>query len=93
MKNVVKSYVRIHVNEFMYEFMKIYAIQKQRNSLSNSPCPLGRARGRGRYILLARAIKNKPFKKKKRYSCPVPRVPMATIRPRSNAKIQQLLWI
>ena len=23
-----------------------------RNSLSNSPCPLGRARGRGRYILL-----------------------------------------
>ena len=32
-----------------------------RNSLSNSPCPLGRARGRGRYILLARAIKNKPF--------------------------------
>ena len=31
-----------------------------RNSLSNSPCP-GRARGRGRYILLARAIKNKPF--------------------------------
>ena len=32
-----------------------------RNSLSNSPCPLGRARGRGRYILLARAINNKPF--------------------------------
>ena len=29
----------------------------------------------------------------KRYSCPVPRVPMATIRPRSNAKIQQLLCI
>ena len=28
----------------------------------------------------------------KRYSCPVPRVPKATIRPRSNAKIQQLLW-
>ena len=33
----------------------------RRNSLSNSPCPLGRARGRGRYNLLARAIKNKPF--------------------------------
>ena len=32
-----------------------------RNSLSNSPCPLGRARGRGRYNLLARAINNKPF--------------------------------
>ena len=28
----------------------------------------------------------------KRYSCPVPRVPMATIRSCSNAKIQQLLW-
>ena len=61
-------------------------------------CPLGRGRGRaqgrGQYILLARAINNTPFQKKKRerYSCPVPRVPMATIRPRSNAKIQQLLW-
>ena len=32
-----------------------------RNSLSDSPCPLGRARGCGRYNLLARAIKNKPF--------------------------------
>ena len=32
-----------------------------RNSLSNSPCPLGRARGRSRYILLARAINNKLF--------------------------------
>ena len=32
-----------------------------RNSLSISPCPLGRARRCGRYILLARAIKNKPF--------------------------------
>ena len=31
------------------------------NSLSNFPCPLGRARGRGRYNLLARAINNKPF--------------------------------
>ena len=99
------------------------------------------ARGRGRYNLLSRAIKNKPFQwsdgldsqqrrrtaarveqrdlffilyiicslfcillfvlyiigschkqDKKRYSCPVPRVPMATIRPRSNAKIEQLLW-
>ena len=29
--------------------------------MSNSPCPLGRAQGRGRYILLARAIHNKPF--------------------------------
>ena len=35
--------------------------QIHRNSLSNSPCPLVRARGRGRYILLARAINNKPF--------------------------------
>ena len=34
---------------------------RQPNSLSNSPCPLGRARGRGRYNLLARAINNKPF--------------------------------
>ena len=32
-----------------------------RNSLSNYPCPLSRARGRGRSILLARAIDNKPF--------------------------------
>ena len=34
-----------------------------RNGLSNSPRPLGRARGRGQYFLLARAIKNlnKPF--------------------------------
>ena len=28
----------------------------------------------------------------KRYSCPVPSVSKATIRPRSSAKIQQLLW-
>ena len=28
----------------------------ERNSLSNFPCPLGRARGSGRYNLLARAI-------------------------------------
>ena len=34
----------------------------QRNNfkLSNSPCPLGRSPGRGRYNLLARAINNKP---------------------------------
>ena len=32
-----------------------------RNSLSNSPCPLGSARGRCRYNLLARAMNNKPF--------------------------------
>ena len=35
--------------------------RQQPDSLSNSPCPLGRARGRGRYNLLARAINNKPF--------------------------------
>ena len=32
-----------------------------RNSLSNSPCPLGRARECGRYILLTRAINDRPF--------------------------------
>ena len=32
-----------------------------RNSLSDSPCPLGSARGRSRYNLLSLAIKNKPF--------------------------------
>ena len=32
-----------------------------RNSLNNSPCPLGRARGRGLYNLPARAINNKSF--------------------------------
>ena len=38
-----------------------FAFDSFRNSLSNSPCPLGSAGGRSRYILLARAINNKPF--------------------------------
>ena len=41
--------------------LSVNNLKAQRNSLSNSPCPLGRARGRGRYNLLARAINNKPF--------------------------------
>ena len=48
------QYVQIRTNTDEYT-------AKLRNSLSNAPCPLGRARGRGRYILLARAINNKPF--------------------------------
>ena len=40
---------------------KVLKLYNRRYSLSNSPCPLGRAQGRSRYNLLARAIKNKPF--------------------------------
>ena len=36
-------------------------VSGKRNTLSNSPCPLGRARRRCRYNLLARAINKKPF--------------------------------
>ena len=50
-----------------------------RNSLSNSPCPLGSARGRGRYNLLARAINNKPFQCSDRRKSPQRRCSAARV--------------
>ena len=71
-----------------------------RNSLSNSPCPLGSARGRGRYNLLARAINNKPFQCSDRRKSPQRRCSAARVEQgdlfnfyaRSRSLISAQFW-
>ena len=56
------SFVGLNV-EGKRRLQSLFPIQI-RNSLSNSPCPLGRARGRGRCNLLAHACDSEFFQKK-----------------------------